>query len=120
MSYASTAAHNAPPPSQQPHPDPALLNTTPPTHDNVVHDSTKVNIVAPDFKQNLYSSESPRAVFGEDEEDEFPAIPGDKPRKAKAKKRVQQAEAEGLQLWETAKHYLVRPGVAGGLIGVGM
>ncbi|KAF8891646.1 hypothetical protein BD779DRAFT_1512273 [Infundibulicybe gibba] len=56
MSYASVAAQNVPPISEQPQPDPALLNT---------------------------------------------------PR-----------QAEGLSIWEIANHYLLRPGVAGGILGL--
>ncbi|KAJ7056619.1 hypothetical protein C8F01DRAFT_1154321 [Mycena amicta] len=32
--------------------------------------------------------------------------------------RLDETREEGLYLWESAKHYLLRPGVAGGLIGV--
>lgn len=52
MSYAAVAAHNAPPPSAQPHPDLALLSTEPPSHDNIADDAAKLNIVSSDFKSN--------------------------------------------------------------------
>lgn len=42
-----------------------------------------------------------------------------KARKEKAQDAVHNAEAEGLHIWEVAKDALLRPGVAGGLIGVG-
>src|SRR4051812_30025494 len=52
MSYASIAAQNAPPLSEQPHPDTALLNTDPPTAPSTADDAAKVNVVAPDFREN--------------------------------------------------------------------
>ena len=128
MSYADVAAHNAPPssqqvcssvsriqwprlnePSRQPHPDPALLNTEPPTADNIVNDA-KVNIVAPDFKARLdAASEEHSAASG-----------AKRPSSAKdrARKYVHDAEEEGIQLWTAAKQLLFRPAVAGGLIGL--
>ncbi|KAF7361953.1 hypothetical protein MVEN_00540300 [Mycena venus] len=36
----------------------------------------------------------------------------------RAHRRYDEAKAEGDYLWESAKHYLFRPGVAGGLIGL--
>jgi len=33
-------------------------------------------------------------------------------------RRFKEVEAEGIYLWEVAKHYLFRPGVAGGLLGI--
>ncbi|TFK44618.1 hypothetical protein BDQ12DRAFT_730653 [Crucibulum laeve] len=119
MSYASVAATNAPPPSEQPHADPALLNTTPPTHTNIVDDSSKLNIVGPDFKDDphTYTSEADITV---DDDDDIP-VPSNSithKKRTKSKKRLQEVEAEGAYIWETAKHYLFRPGVAGGLIGL--
>lgn len=128
MSYADVAAHNAPPPSQQvcssisriqwqrliepshqPHPDPALLNTEPPTADNIIDDA-KVNIVAPNFKAQLDAA-------GPDHNE---ASGAKRPSSAKdrARKYVHDAEEEGLQLWAAAKQLLFRPAVAGGLIGL--
>ncbi|KAF8161018.1 hypothetical protein B0H34DRAFT_788187, partial [Crassisporium funariophilum] len=126
MSYASVAAHNAPPLSEQPHPDTALLNTTPPTHSNVADDAAKVNIVGPDFKQDLHTITSEADRIFEDTEHTYTSPNhntssnnnngGGKPRKSS--RRLQEVEAESLYIWETAKHYLIRPGVAGGLVGI--
>lgn len=38
--------------------------------------------------------------------------------KGKGSKRLQEAQAEGTYLWEVTKHYLLRPGIAGGLVGL--
>lgn len=38
---------------------------------------------------------------------------------AKAKRYVHEVEEEGSHLWDVTKRYLLRPGVAGGLLGVG-
>ncbi|KAJ7703316.1 hypothetical protein B0H17DRAFT_1042690 [Mycena rosella] len=85
-SYAAVAANNAPPPSQQPHADPALLNTEPPTASPKIDGTKKVNVVP---------------------------MPN-----RRAHRRLDETKAEGIYLWESAKHYLFRPGVAGGLIGL--
>ncbi|CAL1706984.1 unnamed protein product [Somion occarium] len=109
MSYASVTAHNAEPSSQQPHPDPALLNTEPPSADNIVDDATKVNIVSPDFKSN------PATVTSESKPEVVPPI-GNK--KDKTHRHVHRAKEEGFHLWNVTKHYLFRPTVAGGLLGL--
>lgn len=134
MSYASVAATNAPPPSEQvthlintcahitkltrqPHPDQGLLNTTPPTAGSVVDDMSKVNVVSPNYKSHpaTFTSE---ANIGYDDDDDDP-LPGINPsKKKKVNKRLQEAEAEGIYLWEVTKHYLLRPGIAGGLVGL--
>jgi len=120
MSYASVASHNAPPPSQQPHADPSLLNTRPSTANNIADDAAKVNVVSTDFKSNpaTYTSEGRLAV--DDEYDDL--VTGHNDGKYKAKKKMNKAyrdaEAEGGYIWEVAKQYLLRPGIAGGLIGL--
>ncbi|KAF7376047.1 Phospholipid-transporting ATPase [Mycena sanguinolenta] len=91
MSYAQVTAHNAAPLSQQPHPDPALLNTDPPTSSPYIDPTKKINVVPMNSNPN---SHRPRS------------------------RRYEEAKAEGDYLWESAKHYLFRPGVAGGLIGL--
>jgi len=119
MSYASVANHNAPPPSQQPHPNPNLLNTDPPVADRVANDAAKVNVVAHDFKEHAatYTSEAGRAIDAE--YDELTSDHPDKKQfKKKARKHYEEAEAEGEYLWEVTRQYLFRPGVAGGLVGL--
>ncbi|PSR81121.1 hypothetical protein PHLCEN_2v6456 [Hermanssonia centrifuga] len=121
MSYASVAAHNAPPPSMQPHADPALLNTEAPSHDNIADDAQKVNIVSSDFKQHPSTATSTQDVPYE-----TPPVPVTAPTRApdrhraadKARKYAHDAEEEGFYLWNVTKQYLFRPSVAGGLLGV--
>lgn len=141
MSYASVASHNAPPPSQQvsyhvgssqyvilnllcpqPHPDPSLLNTNPFPASNVADDGAKVNVVSSDFKSNpaTFTSEA-QVTVDDDYGDLTTARSGANNKKFKknAKKGFREAEAEGEYLWEVTKQYILRPGVAGGLIGLG-
>ncbi|KAG1895563.1 uncharacterized protein F5891DRAFT_1058061 [Suillus fuscotomentosus] len=116
MSYASVAAHDAPPSSEQPRPDPALLTTERSSASNVIDDTLKVNVVSSDFKENpaTYTSKTyvPEGI------DDDLVDPGRKAVTGKGHKRLQEAQAEGIYLWEVTKHYLFRPGVAGGLIGL--
>ncbi|KAJ7647444.1 hypothetical protein FB45DRAFT_893472 [Roridomyces roridus] len=89
MSYAEVTAKNAPPLSEQPHPDPALLNTAEPSAPQYIDGTKKVNVVS------------------------------GKPRPAgKAHNHLEETKAEGIYLWQSAKSVLLRPGVAGGLIGI--
>lgn len=119
MSYASVAASNAPPPSEQPKPDPALLNTSPSTHVVPHNDTAEVNTVLPDFK-NTYDTRASEADHLElDPDDSFPSPESRFSRPSKGSKRLQEAEAEGFYLWEIAKHYLIRPGVGCGILGLG-
>ena len=109
MSYAAVAAENAPPLSQQPRPDPALLNTTPPTHSNIVDDTLKLNVVGPDFKEHraTTTSEAPK-IDGFSDDYKPPKV--DKPKRG--------LEDESRNVWGATKYYLFRPGIAGGLIGI--
>ncbi|KIM45025.1 hypothetical protein M413DRAFT_441669 [Hebeloma cylindrosporum] len=107
MSYASVAANNAPPPSEQPKPDPALLNTVP---DN---DTAKANTILNDARASQADEH-----LEMDPEDNFPPLESTFSRSSKGSKRLKEAEAEGLYLWETAKHYLIRPGVGCGILGL--
>lgn len=134
MSYAAVAAENAPPLSQQPRPDPALLTTESPSHSAVSDDAVKVNVVAHDFKTHPATVTSTSSVPFEPTpvpiSGGVPAhtgpleSPEERPKGQraanKAKKYVHDAEEEGSHLWHVAKHHLLRPGVAGGLMGVGM
>ncbi|KAG1742856.1 hypothetical protein EDB19DRAFT_1907339 [Suillus lakei] len=116
MSYASVAARDAPPSSEQPRPDPALLTTERPSASNVIDDTSKVNVVSSDFKENpaTYTSGS----YVPEDIDDDPTDPGRTAGKGKRNRRFQEARAESIYLWEVTKHFLFRPGVAGGLIGL--
>lgn len=113
MSYASVAAQNAPPPSQQPRPDPALLTTEPPSANNIADDAAKVNIVSSDFRSNPATETSVNAPAGH-----ATGTPVSHNARGKAKRYLHEAEKEGFYVWEVAKQYLLRPGVAGGLLGL--
>ena len=94
----------------QPKPDPALLNTGSSRSDAVADDTSKVNVVPADFKDkpSTFTSETRESIVRDAE----PA--GDEGRS-----HAHKAEAEGLHYWEVAKEHLIRPAVAGGLIGIG-
>ncbi|KAJ7282837.1 hypothetical protein C8J57DRAFT_52894 [Mycena rebaudengoi] len=98
MSYAAVAAHHAPPPSQQPHADPALLNTTPES-------------VPP---PGVTASGMPSTSSSKPD----PSHSSQRERERRMHRHIEETKAEGAYLWDTAKHYLFRPGVAGGLIGL--
>ncbi|KAJ7132873.1 hypothetical protein C8R43DRAFT_1023748 [Mycena crocata] len=98
MSYASVAGQNAPPLSEQPRPDPALYNTAPPSSSPFIDGTKKVNVVpTPPHSNNTNPSRR---------------SPG------RSSRRLDETKAEGIYLWDSAKHYLFRPGVAGGLLGL--
>jgi hypothetical protein len=105
----------------QPHADPSLLNTQPSSVDNIADDGAKVNVVSADFKSNpaTYTSEA-RMTF-DDKYDDLAADhhDGKNKQKKKAQKAYREVEVEGEYIWEVIKQYLFRPGVAGGLIGLG-
>jgi len=110
MSYASVAGTNMPSESSQPRPDPALWNTETPSASIVADDTAKVNVVHPDFKEH------PATITSDNQpppDDDF-----DNRKRNNKNRRLREAEAEGLYLWQITKHYLFRPGVAGGLIGL--
>lgn len=124
MSYASVTSHNAS--ADQPLPDQALLNTSKPTASRVADDTAKVGIVSADFKQNPATTTSthrpPR--YGEEESDSSPHHRTKKDNtkkdtKAKGKKLARDVEKEAIHWSAVAKELLLRPPVAGGLIGVG-
>jgi len=117
MSYASVTSHNAS--TDQPLPDPALLNTSKPTASGVADDTVKVGVVSPNFKENPATTTSinrpPR--FEEEESDPSPHRRTAK-NKAKAKKLAHDAEKEVVHWSAVAKELVLRPPVAGGLVGV--
>lgn len=124
MSYAAVTAEYTPPNNATP--DPALLQTARPHRDIVADDAAKVNVVSPDFKVHPATVTSETDILVEDassDETDPGAAPGApkkarKSRKNKAKRELRKAEDEGLYLWELAKEQILRPGVAGGLVGV--
>ncbi|KAI0266880.1 hypothetical protein BC834DRAFT_823290 [Gloeopeniophorella convolvens] len=113
MSYANVTSKNTLPQSQQPQPDPALLTTPSSIGGGAPADDTaKVNVVPSDFKENPTTTTSEFA-----KRIPSPAFPMDR-SKPKTRKRLDEAEAEGQQLWEAVKEAIFRPAVAGGLVGV--
>ncbi|PIL36066.1 hypothetical protein GSI_01726 [Ganoderma sinense ZZ0214-1] len=94
--------------AERPQPDPALLNTDPPTADNIADDAAKVNIVSPDFKQDPATETSTQDV------------PSGAPIPSGGRRRryIDEVEREGFYVGNLAKQYLLHPGVAGGLIGL--
>ncbi|KAH9929547.1 uncharacterized protein BXZ73DRAFT_48055 [Epithele typhae] len=108
MSYAAVAGRNAPPMSQQPQPDPALLTTERPSASNIADDAAKVNIVSPDFKRYTATDTSVRNVPHE----------GPSGTPSRRRRYIDEVEQEGFYLWNLAKQYVFHPAVAGGLIGL--
>ncbi|KAI0645892.1 hypothetical protein C8Q79DRAFT_723341 [Trametes meyenii] len=95
----------------QPHPDPALLTTEPPSADNLADDAAKLNIVAPDFKQH------PETVTSAQDITKDLPTPGES-KEGRSRRYLHEVEEEGFYLWNAARHYLLRPAVAGGLLGL--
>jgi hypothetical protein len=119
--------------NSQPRPDTALLNTEPaPEASSIADDTAKVGVVSHDFKEHPATLTSEADVI-----DQYPPPPPPtvgsthKTSSAKdtAKSKARQverearevahkAEEEGLCLWDQLKDYVLRPGVAGGLVGI--
>lgn len=118
MSYASVTSHNVT--ADQPLPDPALLNTTKPTASGVADDTAKVGLVSPNFKENPATTTStykpPR--YNEEESDSSPHHRAKKDNKAKAKKAAHDTKKEAIHWSVVAKELVLRPPIAGGLVGV--
>jgi len=119
MSYASVASHNAPPLSQQPHPDPALLTTQPPTADNIADDASKLNIVGPDFKSNpaTLTSEQDIPVQPPSQSRSYRFSPSSSHVQPQDDRKLPKGK-EAHSDWEVAKHALFQPLTAGGLLGL--
>lgn len=111
MSYASVAAHNAPPPEEQPRPDQSLLNTTPPHHSLIIDDS-KVALVPPEFKEQMQSPTPPAVNHDRTANQNGGIFPS-------ANSHRRKSTPDNPSWLDLANHYLIRPGVAGGLIGLG-
>ncbi|KAG8681726.1 hypothetical protein FRC09_017293, partial [Ceratobasidium sp. 395] len=123
MSYADVAAHNAPPPSQQPHPDQNLYTTQEDVSGGSLPDVTRnVNIAPHDFKSNPHTvtSETTPAHYDSSDDEGGKRTGSSKKRAAKerARKSLERAEEEGFYLWNQFKERVLRPGTAGGLFGV--
>lgn len=117
MSYASVTSRNAS--ADQPLPDPALLNTNKSTASGVADDTTKVGVVSPNFKQNPATTTSAYQPPRYDEESDSSPHHRTAKTKAKAKKAAHDAEKEVVHWSAVAKELVLRPPVAGGLVGVG-
>ena len=118
MSYASATSRNLP--ADQPNPDPALLNTTKSTASGVADDTAKVGVVSPGFKENPATTTSTFQPPRYDEEESDPAPHRRTAKnKAKAKNIAREAEKEAIHWSAVAKELVLRPPVAGGLVGVG-
>jgi hypothetical protein len=123
-SYADIAHRNTSGP--QPHPDTALLNTS--SSETTLPDvDSKVNVVPQSFKSQPTTVTS-TIVPAPDQSSYENENHYTSPRKAeprsgstrdKAKRKVHQVEDESLQIWERAKHTVLRPGFLGGVVGIG-
>jgi len=111
MSYASAASHYTP--AGQPQPDQALLNTEPSTASNVADDSAKVNLVSSDFKENPETTTSTFALPAA----HLPNEPSHKRSKAHSKHGHHNSKS-AEQWFSVVKEVVLRPTVAGGLVGV--
>ncbi|KAF8919976.1 hypothetical protein CPB85DRAFT_1248751 [Mucidula mucida] len=94
MSYAS-AARNAPN-TPSPKPDPNLLNTQQSPVSYAADDGAKVNVVPSDFKRHPVTFTSANA----------PPPDSSPSGKKKPNRHLQEVQAEGVYLWQLAKHYL--------------
>ncbi|KIJ18789.1 hypothetical protein PAXINDRAFT_71067 [Paxillus involutus ATCC 200175] len=115
-SYAKVAAHNAPSPSRQPHPNPALLTTEEPATVSEVDDAAKVGVISGDFRDGSTTYVSETVVRDESEVDL--TIPGERAPRGGCSRKLQEAVLEVSYLWQLTKQCLLRPGVAGGLVGL--
>ncbi|KAH9061377.1 hypothetical protein EDB87DRAFT_1611506 [Lactarius vividus] len=100
--YAKVAAKNVPPYEQQPHPDAALLNTPSLLGGAPFDDTAKANVVHRDseFSTKLTSD----------------AASGLSPPREEKEDNL--SEAQIPRSWEKVKDIVLRPSVAGGLVGI--
>ncbi|KAK0225794.1 hypothetical protein IW262DRAFT_1457055 [Armillaria fumosa] len=108
-SYASAAKRAVDDNHPDPLPDTGLLNTTPSSANPVVDDTAKVNLVPSDFKSNPITTTSASAP---------PSDSDLSSNKKPSNRNLREVKQEGYYLWDVAKDYLFRPGVAGGIIGI--
>jgi len=100
-SYANVAAKNVPPYEQQPHPDPALLTTPSLVSGAPFDDTLKVNVVPRD--STMSNSEAATGT-------------GSSPPRGERDDKY--SDDQTPQRWEKVKDIVLRPSVAGGLVGV--
>jgi len=147
MSYANVTAHNAPPLSQQPHPDLGLLNTSNPSDESLPDvDTAHVTVVAHDFgeKPKTITSETKQITVEHSDDEDEGNVPGSVKRQARKEKarvththpthshthpsstpssqrreeRVRRAERK-IEGWvDYTKRIVLRPEVAGGFFAV--
>jgi hypothetical protein len=129
-SYASVAAKDLPPSTEWPQPDPNLLSTEAPSGSHVVDDSAKVAVVSSDFKEHPQSEFTENIRQNVPQESSgtrvpMPTLKDDiisqpvPAQPSKARRAGHKAKAEAVSIWDHATNFLLRPGVAGGLIGLG-
>ncbi|KAI5981505.1 hypothetical protein EDC04DRAFT_2849349 [Pisolithus marmoratus] len=107
--YASVAAQNAPPPSDQPHPDPSLLTKETGDPEPALPDiQDKVTIYLP---SDDAGADVPELI---DESSQG----GGEEKGAGAPDGPRESVTEGTHLWRQMKRFVFQPEVAGGLIGL--
>ncbi|KIY49374.1 hypothetical protein FISHEDRAFT_58279 [Fistulina hepatica ATCC 64428] len=107
MSYAEVTALHLPP--NQAVPDPALFNTGEAPAPPATDDNAQVKFVSPE------SHESSQNVTSSHDTPEDGSNNGKNSSKRDRRMEIKQ---ESCRLWQIAETYLLRPGVAGGLIGL--
>jgi hypothetical protein len=119
MSFANVVSSSGLPPSQQPRPDPGLLEGGGPSDASLPDSSGKVNVVPTNFKSHPQTTSSvadvPRekgGIVGSGGPANFST--------GRNKSRSGAKQEEDESFLEMAKQYFLRPGFAGGLIGLGM
>jgi len=99
-SYANVAAKNVPPYEQQPHPDPALLTTPSLVGGTAFDDIAKVNVVQRDSELLTKSTT------------------GTGPSPPRDEREDKYSDDQMPRRWDKVKDIILRPSVAGGLVGV--
>lgn len=116
MSYANVTSHYTPSEGQA-HADPALLNTQSPTASNIADDTAKVGVVAPDFKKHPATETSefqPKTVQTSKKSSKSPS------KRTHRDFSSKEVADEAAHWAAVLKEVVLRPGVASGLVGVGM
>jgi hypothetical protein len=113
MSYASVVSHNTSP--NQPKPDPALLNTDVPTASGVADDAAKVNLVSSDFRENPATITSTFLSSSQHSSEEAAR----KPKGSMKNSRNHHDQKPSTQWLSVVQEAVLRPTVAGGLVGIG-